>query len=313
MSVPVVRCAIYARFSSDLQRPTSIDDQIRRCREFAAHQGWTVLEDFVRVDEAKSAATLAGRDSLNSLLAEVKQKPVPFDCLLVDDTSRLARNLADVLNLNDRLRYQGAFIYAVAQRLDCREKTSRPLLTLHGMMDEQFLQGLAEKVHRGQEGRALAGMQPGGKCFGYRNVPVADPTRGGKYGRSAIIGVRLEIEEEQAQTVRRVFEMYAKGNSLSTIAKQLNSEGVLAPQPPRTRPAPERSEPGALQRFERCCAMNAIAVSASGTERARNAIPKLDARRAARVLSPIGFEWMSLSGASCPTSSGSRPTRKSDS
>ena len=29
--------------------------------------------------------------------------PVPFDCLLVDDTSRLARNLADVLNLNDRI------------------------------------------------------------------------------------------------------------------------------------------------------------------------------------------------------------------
>ena len=178
---------------------------------------------------------MAGRDSLTSLIAAVKQKPVPFDCLLVDNTSRLARNLADVLNMNDRIRYQGAFIYAVAQRLDCREKTSRPLLTLHGMMDEQFLQGLADKVHRGQEGRALAGMQPGGKCFGYRNVPVEDPTRGGKYGRAAIVGVRLEINEEQADLVRRVFEMYGKGNSLATIAKTLNAAGVQAPEPPRTR------------------------------------------------------------------------------
>ncbi len=231
----VVRCAIYARFSSDLQRPTSIEDQIRRCREFARSQGWEVVEDYVRVDEAKSAATLAGRDALNSLIVDGKKKKTPFDCLLVDDTSRLARYLPDVLSLNDRLRYHGIFIYAVAQRLDCREKSSRPLLTLHGMMDEQFLVSLAEKVHRGQEGRALKGLQPGGKCFGYRNVPIEDPTRSAKYGRFAVSGVRLEIDDEQGPIVQRVFKMYAEGNSLSTIAKTLNAEGVQAPQPPRTR------------------------------------------------------------------------------
>jgi DNA invertase Pin-like site-specific DNA recombinase len=230
---PQVRCAVYARFSSDLQRPASIEDQVRRCRDFAASQHWEVIEDYVRFDEAKSAASLAGRDALNSLLADAKRKPPPFDCLLVDDTSRLARYLPDVLSLNDRLRYDGIFIYAVAQRLDCREKGSRPLLTLHGTMDEQFLVSLAEKVHRGQEGRALKGLQPGGKCFGYRNIPIEDPTRSGKYGRFAVSGVRLEIDEEQAAIVRRVFEMYAGGDSLSTIAKTLNAEGVQAPQPPR--------------------------------------------------------------------------------
>ena len=146
----IIRCAIYARFSSELQRPTSVEDQIRRCRDFARIQGWEVLDEYVCFDEAKSAATLAGR-MLNKLIAEAKRLPVPFDCLLVDDTSRLARYLPDVLTMSDKLRYKGVFIYAVAQRLDCRERTSRPLLTLHGMMDEQFLVQLAEKVHRGQE------------------------------------------------------------------------------------------------------------------------------------------------------------------
>jgi site-specific DNA recombinase len=230
-----MRCAIYARFSSDLQRPTSIEDQIRDCRQLATEKGWTVAEDFVRFDQAKTGATMAQRDALKSLLADAKRKPPAFDCLLVDDTSRLARYLPDVLSLNDSLRYYGVFIYAVTQRLDCREKTSRSLLTLHGMMDEQFLVGLAEKVHRGQEGRALKGMQPGGKCFGYRNVPVEDPTRMAKYGRAAISGVRLEIDETQASTVRRIFEMYANGKSLSAVAKALNEEGIPAPQGPRKR------------------------------------------------------------------------------
>ena len=230
-----MRCAVYARFSSDLQRPTSIEDQIRDCRQLAVEKGWSIVEDFVRFDHAKTGATMAGRDALNSLIVDAKRKPAPFDCLLVDDTSRLARYLPDVLKLNDSLRYYGVFIYAVAQRLDCREKTARSLLTLHGMMDEQFLVGLAEKVHRGQEGRALKGLQPGGKCFGYRNVPIEDPTRMAKYGRAAISGVKLEIDEIQASIVRRVFEMYSNGDSLSVIAKALNAEGVMAPQSPRKR------------------------------------------------------------------------------
>lgn len=230
-----MKCAIYARFSSDLQRAASIEDQIRRCRDFAAHQGWTVVDEFVRCDEAKSAATLTGREALQSLLTDAKNRPAPFDCLLVDDTSRLARYLPDVLSMNDKLRYHGVFIYAVAQRLDCREKTSRSLLTLHGMMDEQFLVSLAEKVHRGQEGRALKGFQPGGKCFGYRNIPIEDHTRMAKYGRAFISGVRLDIHEAEAAIVRRIFEMYAQGNSLSSISKTLNAEGVTPPQAPRSR------------------------------------------------------------------------------
>lgn len=99
-----MRCAIYARFSSDLQRPTSIEDQIRDCRQLAAEKGWTIAEDFVRFDQAKTGATMAQRDALKSLLADAKRKPPAFDCLLVDDTSRLARYLPDVLSLNDSLR-----------------------------------------------------------------------------------------------------------------------------------------------------------------------------------------------------------------
>jgi DNA invertase Pin-like site-specific DNA recombinase len=49
------RCAIYARYSSDLQRESSIEDQIRRCREFASRQGWPIVEGLIIVDRAVSA------------------------------------------------------------------------------------------------------------------------------------------------------------------------------------------------------------------------------------------------------------------
>ena len=39
MDTPM-RVAIYARFSSDLQRDSSIEDQVRNCRNYAASKGY---------------------------------------------------------------------------------------------------------------------------------------------------------------------------------------------------------------------------------------------------------------------------------
>jgi len=230
-----MRCAIYARYSSDLQRESSIEDQIRRCREYAERRGWLVEEDYVRFDEAVSAAALHGREALQSLVANAKRKPRPFERILIEDTSRLARNLEDALRTIETLRFNGVFIHAVSQGIDSEHKTARQLLTLHGMMDEQYLVGLADKVHRGQQGLVLQGLQPGGRCYGYVNVPIEDPTRPGKCGRPAVSGVRLAINEQEASVVRRIFQMYAEGDSLAGIAKKLNAEGVVSPQPARQR------------------------------------------------------------------------------
>lgn len=229
-----MRCAVYARYSSDLQRDSSIEDQVRKCREYASRQdGWTIADDYVLYDQAISAASLAGRDALQKLIAAAKERPRPFDRLLIDDTSRLARNIEDSLRVVKILEFNGVHVVAVSQGIDSQNKSARQFLTLHGMMDEQFLVGLADKVHRGQEGRVLQGMVSGGRCFGYRNVAIEDPSKTAKYGRAAVIGVRLEIDEEQAAVVQRVFQMFAEGMSYAKIAKTLNGEGVLSPMPSR--------------------------------------------------------------------------------
>jgi site-specific DNA recombinase len=229
------RCAIYARFSSDMQRDTSIDDQIRKCREYAEGKGWEIVEAFVLHDSAVSAASMRGRGALQTLVEAAKRRPRPFDRILIDDSSRLSRNVSDSLNITAILKFNEVFVTSISQGIDSQQQTSRQLLTLHGMMDEQFLIGLADKVHRGQEGRALQGLVTGGRCYGYKNVPIEDPTRLGKYGRPVVTGVRGEVVEEQANVVRRIFEMSASGYSLAQIVKTLNSEGIESPQPARGR------------------------------------------------------------------------------
>jgi site-specific DNA recombinase len=230
--VSQLRCAIYARYSTDKQNPLSIDDQVRKCREFAARNGWEVLDAHIYADEAICGAT-DDRSGLKNLLEAATAAAHPIDVILVDDTSRLSRRLADSLRIFDQLRFSGVRLIFVSQGIDTDSEQAEVLLATHGIVDSLYIQELAKKTHRGVEGRALQGFHTGGRCFGYRSVPIEDPTRTDNYGRPQIVGVKLEVHPEQAGIVRRIFAAYAAGDSVKTIAKKLNAEGVTSPAPHR--------------------------------------------------------------------------------
>jgi len=228
----LVRCAVYTRYSSDLQRPASTEDQIRNCQDAADREGWTIVGKYIFSDEEITGQTLVGRN-VDELIRLAKTCPKPFDGIIIDDTSRLGRYVPDVLRVTDILESYGVFVYFAAQRLDSRAPGFRQVFTIFAMMDEQYVAQLADKVRRGQRGRVLKGCVPGGKCYGYQNIPIEDPTRRGEYGRPAVIGVWQRPLPQQAAVVLRIFQMYAAGLSYARIAKSLNREGVLSPQPPR--------------------------------------------------------------------------------
>jgi site-specific DNA recombinase len=228
------RCAIYARYSSDLQRESSIEDQVRKCRERAARD-WSIADGYTVSDEAVSGESIEGRPALKALLAAAKLRPKPFDCVLVEDTSRLSRHPADQRRIIDIFTFNGVDVVSVTQGIDTAQDNARTLLAVHGMIDEQYLVGLRQKVHRGQEGRALHGYTTGGRVYGYRNVPIEDGSRIGKYGRPYVVGVELEIIPKQAAVVVRIFRMYAEGMGQGAIAKRLNKEGIRGPNGPWSR------------------------------------------------------------------------------
>lgn len=223
-----LRCAIYARYSSDRQSPTSIADQDRKCRQFAEARGWVVLDDHIYTDEAISGTT-SEREGLKRLLAAAEAKL--FDIVLIDDTSRLSRRLADSINLTDRLAFAGVRIVFISQGIDSESEQAEVLMATHGIVDSLYIRELGKKTFRGVEGRVLAQMHHGGRVFGYRNVAIEDSARKDQYGRPVIAGARLEVDGAQAKIVRCIFELYAAGLSLKGVAKKLNKERVRSPRP----------------------------------------------------------------------------------
>jgi site-specific DNA recombinase len=218
-----LRCAIYARFSSDRQNQTSILDQIRKCRDYATRQGWLVLDQHVYSDEAIAATSMA-RKGLQRLLTAANVSDRMFDCILIDDTSRLTRKLADALNLYEKLTFAGVRLVAVSQGVDSDSAQAELLIGVHGLIDAVYWRELGQKTHRGMQGLALRGFHTGGRCFGYSSV------------KSANGSARLEINLSQAEIINRIYRLYAEaGFSMKRIAHTLNSEGVPAPQPQKGR------------------------------------------------------------------------------
>ncbi len=215
------RAVIYARFSGDKQRETSIDDQVRNCTRFAECEGLRILETYS--DRAISGSTrarpgyLALRDSASS---------DGFDVLLVDDLSRLSRDDYEMKGLLRAFAWDGLRVVGVSDGYDSSRKGHKIHAGFKGLMNELFLDDLRERTHRGMTGQAMKGYNCGGRTYGYRNVPIEDELRMHEHGRAAVVAVRYEIHHEQAEIVRQIHAWYADGYSYRWIASELNRSRV---------------------------------------------------------------------------------------
>ena len=212
-----MRTIIYARYSSQLQNARSIEDQIRVCAERCEAEGWEVVDVFS--DAAIGGATGLSetkRAGMNALLSRVEMGDI--DQVLADTSSRIARNQGDAHHIRDRLNYHGTRLFTLADgEIDAFKGA------IKGLLDEQQRRELAHNIKRAQRGRVAEGRSPAGLAYGYKVANRIDER--GRFIR----GLR-EIDAEKAAVVRRIFSDYAAGQSVRSIAEQLNAEGVPGPR-----------------------------------------------------------------------------------
>ena len=216
------RIAIYARFSSEGQREASIDDQVRRCSDFAHEHGGVTKDELVFSDRATSGAGI-DRPGYERMMRLATSKPRLIDVILVEDLSRLSRAQADLFTIQRLLEFSEVRLIGISDGIDTDAKHSRLTFGLKSLVSAVYLDELRDKTLRGLEGRALAGFATGGVAFGYalRKLATVD-------GKS--IGTTIEINEEQAQVVRRIFGLYLDGRSFAAVARELNEAGVAPPR-----------------------------------------------------------------------------------
>lgn len=198
----MTRAAIYARYSSDLQSDSSIEDQVRNCREYARRQGWELSEAMVYTDHGISGASMM-RPGIQMLLIDAQAGK--FDMVVSEALDRLSRDQADVATIRKRLLFAEVGMVTLSEG-----EISELHIGLKGTMNALFLKDLAVKTRRGQRGRVEKGLSGGGLPYGYRVKTVGE----------------FEIDPLQAAVVVRIFEEYAAGHSPKKIAARLNQDKI---------------------------------------------------------------------------------------
>ena len=105
----MARVAIYARYSSDLQNPRSIEDQEALCRRWCEREGHGVVATFS--DAALSGASIHGRSGLKSMIAGAVERQ--FDVVVVESFDRVARSQSELPQVWEMLRFCGCELIAV--------------------------------------------------------------------------------------------------------------------------------------------------------------------------------------------------------
>ena len=201
----MTRVALYARYSSDRQNERSVGDQVAVLTALAERRGWSVVQS--HMDAAISGTAMANRPGLLNALAAAERGE--FDCLLVEDEDRIARDEEHQWHVYNRLAEAGVFISTMSS-----ERVSRMEVAFKSFMAAEYVQVLSTKTKRGMRANAERGAATGSKLFGYVSAP----------------GGATTIVESEAQVVRRILADYAAGATAREIAAALNAEGVPGPR-----------------------------------------------------------------------------------
>lgn len=203
-----MRVSIYARYSSDLQREASIEDQILVCTERAAREKWMLVA--THADRGMSGASNL-RPGYQKLLDGARKGE--FDVVLVEALDRISRDQEHIAAFFKLMSFAGVRIVTLAEG-----EITELHVGLKGTMNALFLKDLADKTRRGLRGRVEKGRSGGGLCYGYTILRSENGERGGR-----------AMVEAEAMVVRRVFADFAAGKSPRRIAAELNRQGTPGP------------------------------------------------------------------------------------
>lgn len=200
--------AAYIRVSTDEQTELSPDSQIKQIREYAKAHDYIVTDEYIFRDDGISGRTTAKRPEFNKMIATAKQKPTPFEAVLLWKFSRFARNREDSIVYKSMLKRLGIDVISISEPIG-DDKMSIIIEAMLEAMDEYYSINLSEEVSRGM----LEGLSRGRIM---NSAPLGYVIRDKK----------LIIDETTAPIIRRIYSEFLSGKNMLPIARELNGEGI---------------------------------------------------------------------------------------
>jgi DNA invertase Pin-like site-specific DNA recombinase len=200
--------AAYVRVSDERQDEYSPDSQLKKVREYAAKEGYTIPDEYVFYDDGISGKSTKKRNEFNRMIATAKEKDHPFDKIYVWKFSRFARNQEEAMVYKNLLRKKDVAVVSVSEPIP-EGHFGTLIERIIEWMDEFYLINLSAEVARGLQEKVSRGEPICPPAFGY---DIKDKM--------------YYPNEEKAPIVREIFTRYSQGEKMRAIAIDLGNKGV---------------------------------------------------------------------------------------
>lgn len=206
--IGMLKVVAYCRVSTEKeQQLDSLDKQKEFFQEFARQNNYELIN--IYADEGITGRQTRKRDEFNRMMRDARKGV--FDMLVVKDISRFARNTVDLLTSVRELKAMNIEVQFISNSYKALGN-SEFILTVYGAIAQEESAGLSKKVKFGKNITAKRGRVPN-IVFGYNKLDRE------KYN--------LEINEEEANIIREIFDMYVnKRYGCTKIARILNDRGI---------------------------------------------------------------------------------------
>lgn len=197
--------AIYARYSSDLQRSESIEAQLKVCKDHAHKNNYYIVETYT--DEALTGKN-DRRPGFQKMLADAKIGK--FSILLVHKTNRFGRNKDEISYFKYVLKKAGVKTVFVAEDFGDGH---------HAVILESMMEGMAEFYSLELATETMKGLLTNAEKCKYNGGRVL-------YGYRVNGEQLYEVNGQEAAVVKEIFERVCEGDSYSEIIDSLYRRGI---------------------------------------------------------------------------------------
>ncbi len=191
------KALIYCRVSSDRQAEEGhgLDGQEQRCQKYAQGKGYSVVKVFR--DKAVSGG-VSSRPAMNCLLQYLEKHPNSKFIVLIDDLSRLARDLEVHIQLRAQLSAQGVELECLNHKLDG---------SLEGMLVEKIFAVIHEYQRKSNTRQVNQKM----RARVERGYWAFHPPTGYEFRKTSEHGKLLHPIESDKRALKKALEGFANG------------------------------------------------------------------------------------------------------
>lgn len=206
------RIGIYCRVSTNsLEQLQSLAAQVSHLTKItAATPQWLLADVYIDISSSKTGSL---RKEFNRMLDDCTSHKL--DIIFTKSISRFGRDTVETMEALSKLKSAGVRVIFEQEELDTANTDSDLMISIIESFAQAENESRSENIKWGIKQGAASGTSKlyDRKCYGYKH------NEDGK----------LIIDEETAENVKIIFDLYLRGQSVLGIIKELEKRKILSP------------------------------------------------------------------------------------